>query len=127
VGVEWLWLEEKGRFHVVKNAPLFVPGLAAGDEIELCDRSPDGQVSNWELVRPSKRSVIWIADLGGSQLEKILTEFREIGCNTAMLSQFSHGAIDVPPEVTQNQVDAILDNLEEQDYAIAFPCDRQIS
>ena len=125
VGTEWLWLEEKGRHHVVKNAPLFISGLAVDDEIELCESNSDGQVTRWRLVSPSDRSVVWISDLGGSRLKDILAEFRAIGCNTAMPKQFALASIDIPPNVSKAAVDAILDPIEGEKYAIAFPVDRQ--
>jgi uncharacterized protein DUF4265 len=125
VGAEWLWLQERGRRYIVKTPPLFISGFAVGDEIELCDTTIDGQVTEWRMVSPGDRSLIWIADLGGAGLKDILVKFRKIGCNTSMPKQIAVASIDVPPEVSRAQIDAILDPLDKGDYAIAFPCDRQ--
>jgi hypothetical protein len=122
---EWLWLEEKVRHHVVRNAPFFLPGIAADDEIELCTVDPDGRVGTWRVVAPSGRSVIWIAGLNGAPLDKILLKFRELDCNTSILHEFNHATVDVPPNITLEQVDGILEELDPEIYAIAFPCDRQ--
>lgn len=122
---EWLWLEEKDSHQIVKSPPLFVSGLAVDDEIELSDTNSAGEVTKWRLVSPGGRSVVWIADIGGSRLKEVLSEFRKIGCNTTSLDDIAHAAIDIPPEVSRAEVDAILDRLDEEEYAIAFPCDRQ--
>jgi hypothetical protein len=122
-GAECLWLEEKGRNHICKTAPLFLP-IAVDDEIELCETTTDGQVTKWRLVTPSDRSLLWIADVGGRDLDGVLSGFRAIGCNTA-LSKLGVASIDIPPEVSREQVDALLDAIDERKYATAFPCDRQ--
>lgn len=122
---EWLWLEEKDHTYIVKNAPFFISGLAVGDEIEISELDSSGEVMSWKLVSPSDRSVIWIADIGGARLNEILSSFRSLGCNTELLRAFSHAAIDIPPDVSKGAVDAILDPIEGEKYAIAFPVDRQ--
>src|SRR5690349_8122533 len=83
--VEWLWLEERDHAFLVKSVPLFVSGLAVDDVIVLSDFMSSGEVTGWTLITPSERSVIWIADLGGNQLDFILSAFRRIGCNTDIL------------------------------------------
>ncbi len=122
---EWLWLEENSDTHIVKNAPLFISGLAVGDELEISERDPSGEVISWKLVSPSDRSLVWIADHGGGRLNEILSSFRSLGCNTELLRAFSLAAIDIPPDVSKADVDAILDPIEGEKYAIAFPVDRQ--
>src|SRR5215510_2231400 len=88
VGAEWLWLESGGDYHIVKNAPLFISGLAVDDEIQLCEINSEDQVTKWLLVAPSDRSVMWLADLGGGHLKEILVQFRDLGCNTETLEEF---------------------------------------
>ena len=122
---EWLWLDEMSDTYIVKSTPFFISDLAIGDEIELSEINSKEEVTKWKTVSPSRRSVIWIADIGGAKLEDILAEFRRLGCNTSLLSQLMHASIDIPPEIRRVDVDAILDPLDDEKYAIAFPCDRQ--
>jgi uncharacterized protein DUF4265 len=123
VEAECLWLEPKGCNYICRTAPLFLP-VAVDDEIELCETAPDGEVTKWRLVSPCDRSLLWIADTGGRDLDGILAGFREIGCNTSR-SKLSVAAVDIPPEVSREQIDKLLDAIDERKYATAFPCDRQ--
>src|SRR5688572_7565955 len=114
---EWLWLDEVGDTYIVKTAPLFVSGLAIDDEIELSETNPAEEVTKWTTITPSRRSVIWIADIGGNKLDDILAEFRSLGCNTSLFKGLMHATIDVPPEIRREEVDAILNPLDEEEYA----------
>ena len=123
--VEWLWASNRGDNYVILQPPLFISGLASGDEISTTTYNEDGHVIEWSLVHPSSNSVIWISDIGENGLIGVLGAFRSIGCNTTMLRSIAHAAVDVPPSVTKGQVDKIIESIEGKRYAIAFPCDRQ--
>lgn len=50
-----------------------------------------------------------------------LQALREMGCNTESLKAFKYYAVDVPMEIPFDKVDHILESLDKNMSAVAFP------
>ena len=55
------------------------------------------------------------------QIDIVLQELRELGCNTAEAPTLGTYAIDVPEAIEIGLVDHILDRLDREAVVIAYP------
>lgn len=121
VGSEHVWCERVGDKYTLRNVPFFIPGLAIGD-VFRAERDPVNDcIFEFEIVQPSGHSVVWVMsndELDFSQPRQRLTE---LGCGSESLPQFSIFSIDVPAEVGRAEINALVDSLEEDGFALAFP------
>lgn len=109
-----------GGFRIL-TAPLFVRDLSVGDII-LVERDEMGYVTSWSHVSRSGHTTIWLMCLQQtSATAGILDDLREIGCDTVSAAQLGIYAVDVPPAISMERVDALLDGLNEEQVAVAFP------
>ncbi|MFG6431544.1 DUF4265 domain-containing protein [Pelomonas parva] len=121
VAAEGVWCERDGDLYSLKNVPLFIRGLAVGDVFRAQHDPVNGQIFEFELVKSSGHSLVRV--LNNDSLDFSLPEKRllEMGCSLATFEKFSMFAIDVPAEVGRDEINAIVDSLEEEGFALAFP------
>ena len=98
--------------------PLFIKGLAVGDEIEVVDEA-DGQVLSWKTTKMSGHSTIWVMP-HKRQIEGELEELRALGCNTSSFPGGVVYAIDLPPHLSASEVDRRFEP-KKPHVALAYP------
>lgn len=108
--------------HLALVPPLFVKDLSVGDVIHVTREAGDGRVLSWRHVARSGSSTVWLLRMRRSEtIDAVLTELRDVRCNTVRLDDVGAYAIEVPPEVPIAIVDAILAHLDSDAVAVAFP------
>lgn len=121
VQIEALISKRSGNNYCIEVAPFFVKGLSYEDVISVLF-DDHGQVAQWEYIKQSGNSTIWLAQLDDAPaLEKVLSNLRDLGCHTARLQQFKIYSINVPASVEIADVDACIAQLVESTVAVAYP------
>jgi hypothetical protein len=121
VAVESLPFERRGEDYEALFAPLFVKNLSVGDRIAVTVDDDDSVVS-WQHTHRSSRTTIWLLRLRQTnEIAAALSNLRSIGCNTVGLDSVGSYAIDIPDSVSIESVDAVLDKLDRDSVAIAYP------
>jgi hypothetical protein len=121
VGSESLPFEEIGGGYKCLSVPLFVKGLSVLDVVKI-EKDEDGFVRSWRHVYKSGNSTVWLLRLAGTpSIETSLSKLRSLQCNTSGITEFGCYAIDVPAAVAIADVDAVLDGLNSELVAVAFP------
>lgn len=117
---EGIYCLREGAYFRVDDPPLFIEKMSVGDLIEVVVNA-DNFVESWKLVETSARSVVWIMGFGDYDLEPFMARMRDAGCNTKSLRSFNCFTVDVPENLTFDIVDAVLDAIDKEQAAIAFP------
>jgi hypothetical protein len=121
VGSESLPFEQLAKGYKCLSAPLFVKDISVGDVLDV-ETDRDGFVSFWTHLERSNRSTVWLLRLQGDPpIELCLQSLRSLGCNTTGVDSFGCYSIDVPPSLKMSDADQILDELDPELVAIAFP------
>jgi hypothetical protein len=103
------------------NFPLFVKGIAYRDEIKVV-KDESGYAKEWEVVKPSGNSLIWIFEREPSS---VLDELSQIGCGIESGEFTKLSAVNVPPTIGFNVIEATLKPYEDIDkISVAYPVDR---
>ena len=125
-GSESLPFEKVGDQYRCLSAPLFVKDLSVGDIIG-CEIGSNGFLNNWWHCHRSKRSVIWLLRQSmNDTVQPVLQLLRLSGCNTAGLDDFGCYTVDVPENVEITEIDKVLEALDQNTIAIAFPSLRHL-
>jgi hypothetical protein len=121
VGSESLPFEKSGEGYECLSAPIFVKDLSVGDVIEF-KKNSEGFLSNWSHISRSGRSTIWLLRLADNdQIEPCLQRLQSLGCNTTGIAEFGCYTIDVPEALAISDVDEVLETLDSELVAVAFP------
>ncbi|MCE4554266.1 DUF4265 domain-containing protein [Roseateles cellulosilyticus] len=121
VGIESLPFRIDVDGYKLLKPPLFVKGLSVGDVIRPT-LDGGGTVSSWSHQTRSGRTTLWLLRLDEpNNLEQVLEKLLELGCNVVKLPQYGCYSIDVPAEVKIGDIDAVLDELNPEFVACAFP------
>ena len=121
VAVESLPFERDGDEYQALTAPLFVKDLSVGDRISATVDA-DGSVVSWQHTYRSDRTTIWLLRLRQTdQVDDVLSALRAIDCNTVGLDSVGSYSVDVPGSVPIDAVDMVLDKLDRESVAIAYP------
>ncbi|BBO26872.1 hypothetical protein AltI4_12600 [Alteromonas sp. I4] len=111
-----------GSNYQIDASPLFIKGLSKGDLVKVEDSEVSEIIFNWEVVKESGNSTIWLLRLKGSpDIKSKLEYLRFIGCDTASLPQYGSYSITVPSKCFIELVDDCLDELNEDEVAVAYP------
>jgi hypothetical protein len=121
VAAEGVWCKRDGEFYSIQNIPLFIRGLAVGDVFQAQPDSVNGQIFEFELVKSSGHSLVWVLNNEGLDFSESEKRLRELGCSLVSFEKFSMFAIDVPAEVGRHEINAMVDSIEEEGFALAFP------
>lgn len=114
----------EGGYEIL-TPPLFVKDIAVGDVIQVAEEN-EGQVVEWTMVEESRHCTVWVM-AHDTELASELKELRELGCNTASLPGWSVYAIDLPPELNADELDARLERYSEEQISVAYPVWRRES
>lgn len=121
VATEGIWVSKRGEQYQVKTIPLFVKNMSFDDIITM-STNENGVVTKWEVVKFSGHTTIWLLRLSPeNNIEKVLDRLLLLGCAVVRLSELGAYSVDVPPEVLMSNVDGILEGLNPDEVAIAFP------
>jgi hypothetical protein len=121
VAVEGLPFDVSLAGYVLTVPPLFIKDLSVGDII-AADVGEGGLVASWRHVSRSSNSVVWLLRIGRTeQIEATLEDLRALGCNTASFPSGGSYSIDVPGNVSIASVDGILEHLDSERVARAYP------
>ena len=121
VGSESLPFDRLSIGYKCLSPPLFVKNLSVGDIIEIKEDDV-GFISHWSHLHKSDHSTIWLLRLKNSPpIEAALQALRALRCNTTGVDSFGCYAIDVPQSLSLSSVDIVLDELDPESVAIAFP------
>lgn len=121
VGSESIPFEKLAIGYECISVPLFVKDLSVEDVISI-DQEENGFVSCWTHVQKSSRSTIWLLRLTDSPpIHECLKILRSLQCNTVGLDDFGCYAVDVPAALPIREVDAVLEMLDEELVAVAYP------
>lgn len=118
---EHVWCERTGSTYTMKNVPFFIAGLALGD-VFRAERDPVNDcIFEFEVVWPSGHSVVWVMNNDGLDFSRPKKRLAEIGCESESFPQFSLFSVDVPADVGRAEINALVDSLEADGFALAFP------
>jgi len=121
VAVECLPFRVAHEGQVALVPPFFMKDLSVGDVLEVT-LDADRRVQSWLHVARSERTTIWLLRLQPSDtINVVLAQLRALDCNTSALEQAGVYAIDVPESVPIAAVDTVLDRLDSDSVAVAFP------
>jgi len=121
--VEGIWGQPEGSWFRALTCPLFVKGLSVGDVIAP-ELDNQGEVTAFKVIQPSQNSTVWVIAQDPNVRENLLAAVRALGCNTVggLHTTPSLCSIDVPANVTIDEIDSILGSLErEEKISIAYP------
>ena len=121
ISTEVVWCDLVGSAFRLRNAPFFIKGLAADDLFGAKPDPVNGHIFDFEIIEPSTHSLLWIRNNSHSDVGLLLTQLRAIGCSTEGLETFSLYAVDIPAEVPDAHLDALLDEAVEVGFHLAFP------
>jgi hypothetical protein len=121
VASEGVWCQRDGNLYSLKSAPLFIRGLAVGDVFRARPDSVNGQVFEFELVKPSSHSLVRVLNNDSLDFSKPEKRLLQLGCSLTSFAKFSMFAIDVPAEVGRDEINVLVDSLEQEGFALAFP------
>jgi hypothetical protein len=106
--------------------PLFIRDMSVGDVLNITF-VPENVVESWNHVYRSARSTIWLGRLTESkEISGALEKLRSLGCNTVTVQTLGCYSIDVPEEILILDVDTVLDALDSNVVAVAFPSMRHL-
>ncbi|MFO1327128.1 MAG: DUF4265 domain-containing protein [Rubrivivax sp.] len=121
VAVESLQLRHLHAGYEVQSAPLFLKDLSVGDVIDVT-LGDKGLVESWSHKSRSTRTTIWILRLKSPNgIDAALAKLRLLGCHTVRLESVGCYAVDVAGSIPISSVDKILESLDSNSVAIAFP------
>ncbi len=125
VGLECLEVHRTALGYEVRSAPLFLRDVSVGDVLSFTFDS-EGRVANFHHVARSKNTTVWLLrlDREKADLAPVLTELRSLGCDTVTLESLGCYAVSVPETTPIESVDSLLDRLDQDAVAVAFPAMR---
>lgn len=120
--VESLPIQKVPNGYMVLTPPLFVKELSVNDIIEVRLQTGSQVVESWRHVIRSTHTTIWLLRMHcTTTIDTVLAKLRTIGCTTVALDQFGAYSIDVPEAISISTIDTILEELDGDSVAIAFP------
>jgi hypothetical protein len=120
-GSESLPFDKGAEGYRCLSVPLFVKDLSVGDVISA-SQDAEGFVDSWAHVLKSGNSTVWLLRLAGEPpIAACLEQLRSLQCNTSGLESFGCYAVDVPAALPLADVDAVLEMLDQDLVAVAFP------
>jgi hypothetical protein len=121
IASEGVWCDLVGSYFRLRNAPFFIKGLAVND---LFFAEPDpinGHIFEFQIIKPSENSLIWLMNNRGQTIDAFLDRFRSLGCSTEGLEQFALYSIDVPGTVLDQPLSELIAQADGCGLDLAFP------
>lgn len=120
VGKEGVPCRNRNGAFEITVPPFFIKNLSVGDVIEV-QRDAEGDVVCWAHVFRSARSALAIMVTGGYSIEPTVRKFLDVGCNVERLFESRYLSIDVPAEVSAEEIDRIIEEADEEFVSVTFP------
>jgi len=98
----------------VDSIPFFVNGISLGDVITIVQRKDKYHFAG--LVAESGHSTLRVIFFDEGRISSLRSELRKMGCSSELFSKLGLIAIDVPPNVSLQNVAALLTQGENQGY-----------
>ncbi len=121
VGAEGVWCEKVGGNYRLKNAPFFIPNIAAEDVFSAEPDPVNDHIFEFEVVQESGHSVIWLMNNIDLDLTEFIDRIKSLGCFYEGFPRFSLGSIDAPPSTNERLLNSLIDEYEEKGVDFAFP------
>lgn len=107
--VEGVWaIEADDGGYEIDNIPFFASQATVGDIIEA--KSVDDRLFYEGTRRPSKHSLLRVALFDGRDPAPLRSKLAKLGCSTEQSHLACLIAVDVPPNVSLDEVRALLDD-----------------
>lgn len=124
VGVEDVGFVVVGDLYRAAVPPLFIKDLSVDDMIRV-NLVDEDFVDSWEHVSRSSRTTVWLGRLTEENLsENVLSTLRGLGCTTSEAPAIGCYSVDVPEELAIDALDSVLEQLDPETVAVAFPAFR---
>jgi hypothetical protein len=109
VAVEGLWANPHGSSHeyVIDSIPFFTCDATVGDRVVALP-GPDGLLWFDHMVHRSAHSLVRVVFFDQSAEDSVARTFSDLGCGVEWMRQFHLLAIDIPPAVHLEDVQAYL-------------------
>ena len=121
VAIESVQCAVHGDIYELLNAPFFIKGLAWGDKFRAVPDSVNGCIFEFEIVEESGHSLVWVLKNSDSDFSNGRAALAQLGCRVEALPAFALWSVDVPPLADEASVELVLDELEEDGFAVAVP------
>jgi hypothetical protein len=120
-GAEGVWCEKVGENFKLKNAPFFIPKLAANDVFSAELDSVNQQVYDFTVIEESGHSVIWVMNNKNIEISLFEKELISLGCSIEGIKKCSLFSIDVPVSLDICALNKLVDTFESKGLDFAFP------
>lgn len=85
-------------------------------------RDLEERILSWVHARKSSRTTIWILRTGHpDNIADVLPALRTLHCEVSQLPQFGVYSVDVPEEVSMDDVETCPAQLDPRSVAVAYP------
>jgi hypothetical protein len=121
VGTEGVWCERIGENYHLKNVPFFIPGIAAEDVFKAEPDPVNDHIFEFEIINESGHSVVWMMNNIDLDVSEFIEKLKKLGCCYEGFPRYSLAAIDVPPTINVDALNAVIDSYEEKGLEFAFP------
>jgi hypothetical protein len=121
VGTEGVWCEREGTDYKLVNTPFFIKGLAFGDVFSAIPDSVNEHIFEFEIVRESGHSVVWMLNNDRLDISSFIEEIELLGCRIEGLAKFSLNSIDVPSNINLTEFDQSISRWESKGLNFVFP------
>ena len=121
VATEGVWCERVNGNYKLKNVPFFISGLAMDDTFTAEPDAVNEHIFEYEILKESGRSVVWLMNNKRLDISEFIKKIKALGCRYESLTQYSLGAIDVPPSIDVTQFYQAIDEYEAKGLDFAFP------
>lgn len=121
VATESVWCSRSGDVYELLNAPFFIDGLAFGDKFTARPDEINGCIFEFAVVQESGHSLAWVMNNDGLDFTEWKQLLLEQGCSVEGFAAFGLHSIDVPASVDSANINALVDRIEADGFAMAFP------
>lgn len=118
--IECLYFSRCEKGYRLETAPFFIKGMSVGDIIEV-RQDENGLVNSWSHVCKSGRTTVWVKIFGSKSIESTLNHLKKMSCNIESLAQYNYYSVDVPECCSIEDVEECLEEIGEDDIAVAYP------
>ncbi|HVK54643.1 MAG TPA: DUF4265 domain-containing protein [Burkholderiales bacterium] len=120
VGAECIPCERLDRGYKVLASPHFIKDLSVDDVIEVVEEDND-QVFSWRHLERSMRSTLWVMVLEKASVENEMRRLKLRHCRVSHLEAFDLYAIDIPPDLSEEEVDDCFSGSDPEKVVLAYP------
>jgi len=105
----WAKLRYDGHFEL-DSIPFFVREVSLGDVVEA---SGNGEVRRFRrVIEPSGHSTLHVIVFDATKMDGVRKALRELGCESELSHVAELVAVDVPPDISVDEVTRYLDEKE---------------